>query len=272
MSVLALILAVSAPTCVRGQKASSAKPLTNEDVIDLMEAGLTPEIVAAKIKGSTCKFDTSPTALKRLKATHVPDSVILAMVQASPSDDDTIKTGHVKCQVGATEVVVWLAPGKLTEVASIKCGEKLDILLDGDLWAKIRTQDGKAGYVPRQGVGDWVGSEPSFVPAQPPPPASSSSKRSPLPRQGSGSASPPDVARLGSACSPAIESTIVSDFEGWSGETIFKLDNGQIWEQAEYDYDYDYEYRPDVTIYQTSGGCKMKVEGMNETILVRRIH
>ena len=68
-----------------------------------------------------------------------------------------------------------------------------------------------------------------------------------------------------------MESTITGDFEGWEGETIFKLDNGQIWQQAEYDYTYDYEYRPDVTIYQTSSGCRMKVEGVEETILVRRI-
>jgi hypothetical protein len=72
-------------------------------------------------------------------------------------------------------------------------------------------------------------------------------------------------------CVPAIESTIAGDFNGWEGETIFKLDNGQIWEQAEYDYTYSYSYRPDVTIYSTSGGCRMKVEDEDETILVRRI-
>jgi hypothetical protein len=74
-----------------------------------------------------------------------------------------------------------------------------------------------------------------------------------------------------SDCAPAIESTIAGDFHGWEGETIFKLDNGQIWEQAEYDYTYSYSYRPEVTIYQTSGGCRMKVEDEDETILVRRI-
>jgi len=74
-----------------------------------------------------------------------------------------------------------------------------------------------------------------------------------------------------SNCSPAIETTISGDFEGWTGETIFKLDNGQIWEQAEYEYTYSYSYRPEVTIYQTRGGCRMKVEDEDETILVRRI-
>ncbi len=83
--------------------------------------------------------------------------------------------------------------------------------------------------------------------------------------------SAPIIGRYGSGCSPAIESSISGDFEGWEGETVFKLDNGQIWEQAEYDYTYDYEYHPDVTIYQTPSGCRMKVEGLEETILVRRI-
>jgi hypothetical protein len=83
----------------------------------------------------------------------------------------------------------------------------------------------------------------------------------------------PPQARTGgsSDCAPAVESTIKGDFEGWEGETIFQFDNGQIWQQAEYDYMYSYSYRPDVTIYRTSAGCRMKVEGEDETILVKRI-
>ena len=75
----------------------------------------------------------------------------------------------------------------------------------------------------------------------------------------------------GSSCSPAIESTISGEFNGWNGETIFKLDNGQIWQQAEYDYTYSYAYRPDVTIYQTSAGCRLKVEDEEETLIVMRL-
>jgi hypothetical protein len=74
-----------------------------------------------------------------------------------------------------------------------------------------------------------------------------------------------------SSCTPAVESTISGEFTGWEGETIFKFDNGQIWQQAEYNYTYSYSYRPEVTIYQTSQGCRMKVEDEDETILVRRI-
>jgi hypothetical protein len=68
-----------------------------------------------------------------------------------------------------------------------------------------------------------------------------------------------------------IESEIDGEFHGWDGETVFKLANGQIWQQAEYDYDYEYAYRPEVTIYKTAGGYKMKVEDMEDTIYVKRI-
>ncbi len=81
----------------------------------------------------------------------------------------------------------------------------------------------------------------------------------------------PSVAPHRSSCVPAIESAITGEVEGWDGETIFKLENGQIWQQAEYDYTYFYEYNPEVTIYQTSAGCRMKVEGEDETVLVKRI-
>jgi len=68
-----------------------------------------------------------------------------------------------------------------------------------------------------------------------------------------------------------IESQIDGEFEGWEGETIFKLTNGQIWQQASYDYMYHYAYMPEVIIYTTSGGYKMKVEDVEETIEVVRI-
>jgi hypothetical protein len=86
-------------------------------------------------------------------------------------------------------------------------------------------------------------------------------------QEGTASAS----ASVRTSCSPAIESTISGEIEGWEGETIFKLDNGQIWQQATYAYTYFYTYRPDVTIYQTSAGCLMKVEDETETVQVKRI-
>jgi hypothetical protein len=56
--------------------------LTNSDVADMVKAGIGAEIIVAKIKAASCSFDTSPTALKELKDAGIPDSVMLAMVQA----------------------------------------------------------------------------------------------------------------------------------------------------------------------------------------------
>jgi len=68
-----------------------------------------------------------------------------------------------------------------------------------------------------------------------------------------------------------IESRIDGTFEGWDGDTIFKLINGQIWQQAEYAYTYHYAYRPEVLIYRSGSGYKMKVEGVSREIRVKRL-
>lgn len=61
--------------------------------------------------------------------------------------------------------------------------------------------------------------------------------------------------------STVIESQIDGEFKGWEGETIYKLMNGQIWQQASYHYHYHYAYSPKVLIYPSGGGHKMKVDG-----------
>jgi hypothetical protein len=57
-------------------------PLNNSDIVGLVKAGMSADIIIAKIKTSSCSFETSPAALKELKEAGVPDAVILAMVQA----------------------------------------------------------------------------------------------------------------------------------------------------------------------------------------------
>ena len=69
----------------------------------------------------------------------------------------------------------------------------------------------------------------------------------------------------------AIETQIDGDFEGWDGETIVKLMNGQIWQQTEYHYHYHYAFMPKVLIYRSGGGYKMKVEGLEKAIGVERL-
>ena len=73
-------------------------------------------------------------------------------------------------------------------------------------------------------------------------------------------------------CDPAIQSHIDGDFNGWEGETIYRLRNGQIWQQSSYHYHYHYAYAPEVTIYSSDLGCSMIVVGdHDQPISVRRL-
>ncbi|CAN5275335.1 hypothetical protein BH20ACI2_BH20ACI2_01080 [soil metagenome] len=56
--------------------------LTNIDVVKMLQSGLSLEIVIAKIKTSSAKFDTSAEAMTLLKSDGISDAVILAMVEA----------------------------------------------------------------------------------------------------------------------------------------------------------------------------------------------
>jgi integrase len=62
--------------------ARTGKPLDNQNVLDMVEAGLPPKVLVAKIDRSLGAYDTSPDELKKLKVAGVHDSIILAMVRA----------------------------------------------------------------------------------------------------------------------------------------------------------------------------------------------
>lgn len=69
-----------------------------------------------------------------------------------------------------------------------------------------------------------------------------------------------------------IESRIDGDFNGWEGETVYQLTNGQIWQQSGYHYHYHYAFSPKVMIYSEGGSFKMIVEGdSDQPINVRRL-
>jgi hypothetical protein len=66
-----------------------------------------------------------------------------------------------------------------------------------------------------------------------------------------------------------FESRIVNEFKGWSGDTIFELQNGQIWKQDKYKYKYFYAYRPKATIIKVGSKFIMTVKG--KSIRVKKI-
>jgi hypothetical protein len=262
------------PSATSNAQSKSTGQLTNRDVIDLISEGFSPDVVKAKIASSSCQFDTSVEALKALKKANVPQDVILAMVQSKPAvpvSPSKLKT--IECVKGDTQAILWVAPGKMDEVSRIRCNDQVTILAENPPWVLVTTESGSTGYLSASYVnGQNSPTDPSLT--SPSPEVHAAPKQGQAPKRTFPTlrAAPSQSidTRL-SSCSPAVESTISGEFSGWEGETIFKLDNGQIWEQAEYDYTYDYEYRPDVTIYQTTAGCRMKVEDVEETILVRRI-
>ncbi|MCE4543258.1 MULTISPECIES: hypothetical protein [unclassified Caballeronia] len=60
----------------------------------------------------------------------------------------------------------------------------------------------------------------------------------------------------------AYEGQIDGEFHGWEGETVYKLMDGHIIQQADYHYHYHYAYSPKVIIFGSkSGGYKMQVQG-----------
>ena len=142
----------------------TAKPLTNADILDMLSAGISQEIVIAKIAASASEFDTSPTTLKKLKAANVPDAVTLAMVQApveSPGGAvaNAEFSGLARIDCKHTEPVsVYSAPrivppdlseADSVEVFKVKCGDRITLLNPSDKqgWVKIRTGDGQVGYI-----------------------------------------------------------------------------------------------------------------------------
>lgn len=94
-SLIPVLLAVSLLPGVlcqdrQSQTAQSQKQessLSNKDVLFMVKAGLSTDVVLAKIQAAACEFDTSPSALQQLKSAEVPESVILAMVRAAPAQD-----------------------------------------------------------------------------------------------------------------------------------------------------------------------------------------
>jgi hypothetical protein len=68
-----------------------------------------------------------------------------------------------------------------------------------------------------------------------------------------------------------VEGPIVSDFTGFDGDMKFEFKNGQIWQQAEYKYAYRYAYRPDAVIVNGVNGYTLHVDGMSDTVRVKRI-
>lgn len=68
-----------------------------------------------------------------------------------------------------------------------------------------------------------------------------------------------------------METQIDGEFEGFDQGKLFKMVNGQIYEQVEFHYRYHYAFMPRVMIMQTSGGMMMKVEPLDKMVRVQLV-
>jgi len=75
--LFAILLALVLP-CVAQDPAGP--PLTNSDVVKMVNAGIPESVILRKIQVSETNFLTTPDALISLKQHHVPDGVLVAIV------------------------------------------------------------------------------------------------------------------------------------------------------------------------------------------------
>lgn len=173
--MLCLSLAVVASPAVQTQEPTAPQQqavsasLTNKDVVEMLKAGLSADVVVAKIKSSATNFDTSPAALTELKAANVPDAVILAMVKgpaADAPDADTPVDGVVNVPDG-TEVEIQLTNNASGE--ELKIGDLVDFtvvkpvklkgltIFEKDAGARARITTAKrAGHWGKAGKLEWA--------------------------------------------------------------------------------------------------------------------
>jgi hypothetical protein len=64
-------------------------PLSNDDIVKMVQLKFGDNVIVAKIKSSPCKFDTSVDALTKLKAAGVSDAVMQAMMEPGASASST---------------------------------------------------------------------------------------------------------------------------------------------------------------------------------------
>lgn len=70
----------------RSAAAQQAPALTNDLILELVEAGFSSEKIIRQIKRSPCHFDTSPSRIEKLKSRGVSALVIKAMIDVKEFD------------------------------------------------------------------------------------------------------------------------------------------------------------------------------------------
>lgn len=102
------------------QSQSHVAPLTNQDLIELQQARLTPEEMIARIKSSPANFDTSDKGLRALTDAGLPDVVIAAIRQME-------KTGAISNSASLESQEQRKTESEKPEEVTIPAGTQLDV-------------------------------------------------------------------------------------------------------------------------------------------------
>ncbi|HUR92079.1 MAG TPA: hypothetical protein VMY38_05340 [Gemmatimonadaceae bacterium] len=68
-----------------------------------------------------------------------------------------------------------------------------------------------------------------------------------------------------------METRMAGDFTGWDGGTVFEFINGQVWRQTSFGTLHQFARSPKVTLVSTGSGWRLQVEGVPQSIYVRRL-
>ena len=69
-----------------------------------------------------------------------------------------------------------------------------------------------------------------------------------------------------------LTTRLAGSFTGWDGDTVFRLENGQLWQQIDSSYLYSRSESPRVTMRRAAfGSYLLQVEGIGWTVRVRRL-
>jgi hypothetical protein len=60
-------------------------------------------------------------------------------------------------------------------------------------------------------------------------------------------------------------------FTGWDGTSVYRLANGQRWQQARYQWEFSYAYMPEVEVWFDGSRYYLRVEGLRAMVEVRQV-
>lgn len=87
--------------------AHADEPLTNDDIVTLLKAGVPPSVIVTKIRTSPTHFDVSTDAIVHLTKNSVPETVLQAMLQAAAPSTSTASPSAATPNLSNPDLLSW---------------------------------------------------------------------------------------------------------------------------------------------------------------------